>query len=272
MITEFINYERKVRGLSPRTCEEYEKELRAFARWARVYKLTWRAIRKGHIDAHTAWMHDNGLQPTSIRRRVSVVRNFYTWMRNSGLIVANPAQYAQSPKMPYRLPQSADIKEIDAYLNTPAYDGTDADIHCAVALMLETGMRISELMQLKSNDFDKATRSIRITGKGNKQRIVYYGDRSAKALNAYRKNVNGLLFRRYTDMSLRYAMYATAGRLVIGIHPHLLRHTYAMQLLNNGMDIQTLATLLGHSSCKTTEIYARATQARVAAAYNKFKM
>ena len=271
MITTYINYIKDVRGLSPRTCEEYDKELRAFAAWARPLGLRWSTISKQDIDAHTAMLHARGLEPSTIRRRITAIRCFYRWLRNEGVLSENPAQYAQSPKMAHKLPKAANIEDIDAYLHTPAKSTEDADMHCAVAIMLETGIRLSELLNMKTEDFMSNGHAIRVTGKGSKERLVYYGQRTATALNAYMRNASGYLFGKYTDIGFRYAMYRTAGERIKRLHPHQLRHTFAMTMLNNGMDIKTLAQLLGHASTTATEIYARATQPRVESMYNKFK-
>lgn len=271
MITKFIEYEKQVRALSPRTCEEYEKELRAFAAWARPQGLRWSTISKHDIDAHVCELHERKLMPRTIRRRITAIRSFYRWMRNEGYLETNPAQYCQSPKPAYRLPQSANVDDIDKYLQSPAMNVVDATTHCAVAIMLETGMRLSELLNLHTEDFTKSNHSIRITGKGNKERIVYYSQRTANALNTYKRDAHGAIFAGITDVAMRFAIYRYCGQYAKRIHPHMLRHTFAMTMLNNGMDIKTLAQLLGHASTTATEIYARATQPRVKSMYNKFK-
>lgn len=271
MIKEFINYQRKVRGLSTRTCEEYEKELHAFATWAKGYGLTWRTIEKRHMDAHITWLTDRNLKPSSIKKRISAVRTAYRWMEHEGLISNNPIRFCSSPKDGERIPQIANVKQIDEYLNEPAVTAAQKEMHCAVALMLETGCRVTELLTMKAEDFDKGTRCVLITGKGNKQRRVYYGERTRKALNAYKRETKGKLIAYTSDVTLRYELYRQLGKYCPHIHPHMLRHTFATMMVAQGMNLKTLSVIMGHSSVQTTEIYVKTNAAHISNEYNKFK-
>lgn len=271
MIQEFITYQTQVRGLSPRTCQEYEKELHAFAKWARPYKLRWSTLTKQDIDKHTASMSQAGLKPATIKKRVSAIRALYRWLEHEGRMTNNPARWCQTPRLQERLPQACDVKQIDAYLRTPAKDEKAGKMHIAVALLIETGCRLSELMNMRTHDFNKKEKSIRVTGKGGKERFVYYGERSAQALNTWAKGINGPLFAGWSGDNLRWEMYRQLGNYCPRVHPHKLRHTFATAMLNNGMPLKTLSVLLGHSSVTTTEIYAKANEKRTSAIYNKFK-
>lgn len=271
MIKDFIKYQEQVRGLSPRTCHEYEKELHAFASWARMYGLRWSKIQKQDIDRHTAWMHERGLKAPTIKKRVCALRALYRWALHEGMMSENPARWCQTPRIGERLPKSASITGIDAYLKTKAGTQKEAKMHVAVALLVETGMRLGELMNVRTCDFNKENKSLRVTGKGNKERIVYYGRRSAQALNMYERNTRGHLFDGWTDEGLRWEMYRQLGKFCPRVHPHQLRHTFATEMLNQGMDLKTLSVLLGHSSVMTTEIYARAAEKRIAEQYQTFK-
>lgn len=270
MIKEFVNYQKRVRGLADRTCSEYAKELYSFVHWARQRGLTWRTITKQDIDAHTAEMHDLGLKPASIKKRVSAIRCLYRWAQHENLVETNPAQWAQTPKLSESLPKAADLRQIDMYLQTPPTNENEKTMHCAVALMLETGVRLSELLTMRRADFDKRTHSIRVHGKGGKERLVYYGRRSAFALNQWRKGADDLLFKGWTGENIRWEMYRQLGVYCKGVHPHQLRHTFATAMLRQGMDLKTLSVLLGHSHVTTTEIYAKADATRTSASYNQF--
>lgn len=269
MIKEFIEYQSKVRGLSHRTCEEYEKSLQAFIIWARPQGLRWSTITKQDIDRFTQAMSEKKLSSSTIKSRISALRCIYAWMMHEGMIEKSPAKWCQTPKRTISLPQPADVEKIDAYLSTPATSRADAQMHMLTAILLETGLRISEALQLVPASFDLKTQSIRVEGKGRKQRIVFFGERTTQALQRYSWSGTKALFEGMTDVSARFLMYDTLGRYCPGIHPHQLRHTFGCQQLNRGMSMASLATLMGHSNIHTTEIYARATANTAGAEYKQ---
>ena len=271
MIKEFISYQRNVKGLSPRTCEEYSKNLSYFIAWAQPRKLRWSTIMKSDIDSWTMDMMLMGVKPATIRQRISVIRSCFGWMVNEGMLHLNPARYCQSPKTTKALPTAVDITKIDAYLETPAYTPQQQELHIAVALMIETGCRLHEVMMMRTQDFNKQTSSVRVSGKGSKERIVYYGARCKQQLNSYKRHSTGKLITTMDDTTLRFEMYRELGKFCPHVHPHQLRHTFATEMLNNGMDLKTLSVLLGHESVKTTEIYARASEQRIHNQYSQFK-
>lgn len=257
-----------VKGLSERTCEEYIKDLVAFTLWLRKEDKTWQTLTKQDIDQHTAEMTARGLAPRTIRKRVSVVRNYMRYEQHEGHRDDNPAMWCQSPKIHESLPRVADISQIDRYLSTEPTSSDDREVHLATAILIETGIRIGELLAIQQTDIKREEQIIRITGKGKRERIVHYSDRVRYALEHWQDGDEMLI-----DMSaerLRFAMYANLGKFCPRVHPHQLRHTFATKMLNNGMDIETLSCLLGHKNVTTTEIYARASSQRMAAEYNKF--
>lgn len=268
-IEKCISYQREVRGLAERTCTEYTKELRTFAAWSRPRGLRWSTITKQDIDAHIAELTRTGHKPATIKKRLAGIRCLFTWAKQAGMISENPARWCQSPKVKRQLPKQADIKAIDAYLQTTPKNAQDAEMHCVVAVMVETGVRLSELKAMRREDFCKADMSIKVTGKGGKQRLVFYGQRTRTQLNAYKRNTQGSLFNEMSEAGIRWEMYKTLGKYCSRVHPHQLRHTFACEMLNNGMDLKTLSVLMGHESVTTTEIYAKASASRLANIYSQ---
>lgn len=255
MITTFINYQSQVRGLSPRTCEEYQKNLGYFVSWARPRGYRWSTIWKGAIDAYTAEMKANGLEASTIKVRISTLRTFYDWLVHEGKLEVNPVKYAQTPKMRETLPTEADPQLVDAWLAKPATTSDEKLTHMVASIIIETGLRISEVLNLKRSDFQKC--GILVRGKGGRERIVFYGQRTIDSLRAYAPAGNAI-FPDVTQEQARWAMYRTLGREVKNVHPHQLRHTFAMESLNNGMALNEVGQLLGHKYLTTTQIYARA--------------
>lgn len=263
MIQEFTNYLQTVRGYSPLTCEEYRKDLTSFVVWL---KATTDIRRFGDVNQETVqeWVADlvaAGLQATTIKRRVSALRSLYTYARGRGLTKTNPAQYVSTPKKARRLPKLADATAIRSCLYNPY---VEPSTKLAVALLSETGMRISELCTVKMTDINKSTHSIRIIGKGNKERYVYYGKHTKRLLESV-ANDGGRIIKTDTRET-RHDVYKA-----IGSTPHNVRHLYATTMLNNGADIKTISQLLGHESVKTTEIYSRMDTARISSTYNKYQ-
>lgn len=271
MIEKFIQYEKQVRGLSARTCQEYEKELRAFAIWAKVEGLKWSTITKQDVDKHTSMLTARGMKPASVKKRVSAIRSIYNYFVHEGMLKTNPARYCSTPKQAERLPERADVAQLDAYLNTWPSTRDEEGMHLAVAIMLETGVRAGELLNIKVEDIDAAAHTIRVIGKGNKERIVYYGERTAFGLQAYNHASSGPIFAGWTDYKLRWEMYKQVGPFSPRCHPHMLRHTFASVMLNRGMDVKTLSTIMGHQHMETTEIYAKLNTTQIGARYNQFK-
>ena len=255
MITEFINYQQHVRGLSVQTCNEYEKNLKYFSQWAAPRGLRWSTITKSDIDRWTAEMHNDRLSSSTIKQRISTLRTFYSWLVHEGKLQHNPARFCQTPKSTETLPTEADMTAIDAWLQEPARTEEEKGVHMLTAIITETGMRISEALAIKRSDFQQC--GIRIMGKGRKERIVFYGHRTIEQLRAYAPMCEHL-FAGWTQERARWAMYRTLGKVVKGVHPHMLRHTFAMQALNNGMALNEVSQLLGHKHISTTQIYARA--------------
>lgn len=271
MITEFINYQMQVRGLSPSTCFEYEKNLRAFASWARPQGLRWSTITKQDVDRHTIEERQRGIKPATIKMQVSVLRSFYKWLQHEGKMLVNPLQYVQSPKLEKHLPTPIEQQHIDHYLAEEPIDQMDRYCHLFVALCCDTGMRLHEAMNVEKADIDFTARTIRVRdGKGGKERIVYYSYRFTQELCKQLTNwTGGRLFGNIEDVAMRYAVYNYLGRWVVHAHPHRLRYTFAHEALNAGMPIETLSRILGHSSVQVTERYARLTQVSIENDYRK---
>lgn len=255
MIREFIKYQNNVRGLSPRTLEEYEKNLKQFVTWAQPRGLRWSTICKQDIDSWTMEMTSSGIKAATVKQRISTLRTMFAWMEHEGMRADNPARYCQTPKIAEKLPSAADMDAIDAYLGTPSVTKEERDVKMLTAIICETGCRLSEALKMRKSDFQQC--GIRIKGKGGLERIVFYGHRTRNAIRAAAPTGDEL-FEGWSDVSIRYAMYRTLGTVIPSVHPHMLRHTFAMQALNNGIAINEVSQLLGHKHITTTQIYARA--------------
>ena len=217
---------------------------------------------------------EKSLANKSIRRHISSIRGFYKFLVLEGRIKANPFSEVPLPKKEKKLPRYLsyeDLLEIfhGLEINSP-YDLRDRLI---LELLYATGIRVSELVSLKKNDIDFNNQSIRIFGKGRKERVVYYNDVVANLLRDYLKiynemNKNNLdyLFLNHqggclTTAGISYIINQVIKKISFKKHvtPHMLRHSFATHLLNNGCDLLTVKELLGHSSISTTGVYTHVT-------------
>lgn len=270
MITEFLNYISSVKGYSDNTVVAYGKDLHDFVQYVKDIdtKETWRTITQGMIQSYVVSLHERDLENTTIKRRVAAIRSIYDYFKTQGYISENPARFVQTPKKVKKLPNTISAGAIRDALESTR---TPLKTKCMIALMIETGIRLQEMLDLETKDFQAANRSIRILGKGGKERTVYYGDWSRKYLNQYVGYRKGRLFDD-EQRDVRREVFETLSKFTQArqLSPHAIRHTFATTMLRNGADIKSIQALLGHESVKTTEIYAQVAGPQVATQYELF--
>lgn len=266
MIYTFCNYLQINRGLSSNTVEAYRQALSEFASFINDNHrgTRWSTVSKPMIDEYVAMMVNDGYASASIKQHISALRTFYKTcaaLYDQGS-VHNPARYVSTPKIGEHLPKVIETEAIRKALDNST---TPAQAKAAIAIIYETGLRLSELLELKASDIDNKTQSIRVHGKGNKERTVYYGELTKK----YGRCWNG---SQHTQRGVRHLVYEALRPYSKAeqLSPHALRHTYASQLVNNGMSVETISKLLGHEHLETTEIYAKLTNKTTRDAYLKF--
>ena len=267
VIDRFTEYIVKNRGLSPRTAQEYGKDLREIQLWmSQTAKVArWSQIEKETIDAYVADMSASGLAAPTISRRISCLRSFFQFAWLQGWQQQNPAKYVSTPKVAVSVPKTLSVAEIGATL---ADSSVDVTTRAMVAVLAETGVRISELLSIRRQDVDTVHRRIVVRGKGNKERVVYYGDMTSAVVSSAQAVGNGLLFD-LGDREARYRIHRALRKHTAAprCSPHVVRHTWATEMLQNGASLVTIQTLLGHSSVKTTERYAHVAGQKVATEY-----
>lgn len=253
MIAEFINYLRDGLQLCERTCTEYHKDLTYIARWANQKELRWSTITTS--DLMTYQCEHSHLKGATINHRMSALKCFYRWLQQQGYKVGNPA-IALTPVRSYAEKDKAlDYTRADDYLNMQSLCAEEKTAKLLWAFLLETGCRLGEAMALKYSDFDREHRAVQVDGKGKKRRVVFYGQRTADQLQQQGEAATGLIFGQYTDRELRTIMYKYFGGKFAGVHPHQLRRTFATVMHESGCPMVDLASILGHSSVRTTERY-----------------
>jgi integrase/recombinase XerC len=258
------------RHASPHTVKSYRTDLEDFLRWRGAGSVAEALQRIGPRDvrAFLAVLHTRGLDPVSVARKLAAIRSWFRFLRRRGVVADNPAQQIRAPRQPRKLVSFLPIDEtvamMDARDGRPTAGG-DAPARDAaiVELLYASGLRVSELVGLDLRDIDTAEMTVRVIGKGRKERIVPFGEAAASALRAYlggRGSGAVFLNRRGGRLTVRSVhtivrRRARAAGIVRRVSPHTLRHTFATHLLDSGADLRMIQELLGHSRLSTTQRY-----------------
>jgi Site-specific recombinase XerD len=277
MIDQFLDYIRYERNLSPQTVLTYERFLRDFESYFKSLDetLTWTTIDTDIVRDWLAAMLDKGAKATSVNTALSAVRSFFRFALARRLVEKDPAHLVTGPKKSKPLPQFVREKEMDELFDEIAWEDTFKDVRARTLLILlyETGVRVSELTGLDDADVDFETGQLKVTGKRNKQRVVPFGSELATVLRQYvelrdaqvAKQSGALLLTEKGTRMTRGQVYGIVHRYLSMVttlkkrSPHVLRHSFATAMLNNGAGLESVKKLLGHESLETTEIYTHTT-------------
>lgn len=265
MIKTFANYLTKNRGLSQNTVDGYVKALHSFVVYIKTShpNVRWSGVTKQMIDEYVLEMIDSDYKPASIKQHVSALRTFYKTLMAMGYEINNPARYVSTPRLGDKMPKVIETEAITRALNDPCNNETAKAV---IAIIFETGIRLQELLDMKPCDVNPKTQSIKIHGKGNKERTVYYGELTKKyGCKFHGSEHNQREIRRLVYDALK--PHSKAPQL----SPHAIRHTYASQLINNGMSMEAISKLLGHEHLETTEIYAKMSNSTAREQYLKYR-
>ena len=277
-VGKFIEYLSKELNYSDNTVISYEEDINNYLEYLKKQNINYKKIDNIAIRNYLKYLDDLNLKNSTIARRISALRTFYNYLLNKGLVDNNIFNSIRNPKIEKKLPNYLSYEELARIL-----DNIDISTFIGLRnrLMVEmfyaTGCRVSEITNIKVNDIDKSNNSIRIMGKGSKERIVYFGEYARDYLDRYLPLIDCVyLFTNEAKEKLsvhdvEYIIKDLVKNLALKTHvtPHTLRHTFATHLLNNGADIKTVQELLGHSSLNTTGIYTHVSNERIKEVYRK---
>ena len=277
MIQGFLDYLRYERNRSPKTIKDYEADLVAFERYFQNLDshLSWDKIDSDVIRDWMESMMDKGNNATSVNRRLSALRSFYRFALSRGLVEKDPAHHVEGPRCNRPLPQFLKESEMNRLIDDVEWGTLFKDVRARTIIIMfyQTGIRVSELVGLDDTSVDTDACEIKVTGKGNKQRVIPFGKELKDAVEAYVRQRDqevqrdsAALFvnekgQRLTaenvrrEVRMRLQLVCTLKKK----SPHVLRHTFATAMLNNGASIESVRKLLGHESASTTEIYTHTT-------------
>jgi len=280
-------YLREVRALREHISESTGADPEARDGWGRVTAADLRRFLSSSLA---------GREPSSVARRLSAVRTFFSFLASQGEVAANPASGLAAPRRSMRLPEFLPVDEMDGLLGSLPEDGPVSKRNAAILeLLYSSGLRVGELVSLRMRDLTLEPGTVRVTGKGRKVRVVPVGRKAVHALEEYlavRPAVREGEFRSPLDeplflnlrgtpgrksgaglsaRSVARILAATLGKVLAGRHlsPHGMRHSFATHLLESGADLRAIQEMLGHASLSTTQRYARVNVSHLVGAYEK---
>jgi len=277
MIDQFLNYLRFERNASPQTVQTYEDALREFESYI-LHKESGLSLASVDTDLIRDWMEslmDKGNTASTINKKLSALRSFYRFSLKRNLVKHDPAHCVTGPKKSKPLPQFLRESEMDRLLDDLEWSNIYNNVRARTILLLfyETGLRRSELVGLNDKDIDFSACQLKVTGKRNKQRIIPFGEELESELKHYMAVRDEEFDGEHEALFLGNKGQRIKGEQVYQIvrkylsavtslkkkSPHVLRHTFATAMLNNGAGLEGIKNLLGHESVSTTEIYTHTT-------------
>lgn len=278
------------RDLAENSIKSYNRDIRQYITFLEKEKINeWNKIDRYDIILFFQKMKKEGKSENSIVRMTSSLRQYHQYLKQEGITEIDPMQYVDTAKKADSLPKVLSLKEVDRLLETPDINKEIGLRDRAILeLMYATGLRISELVGLKLDELHLNMGFLRTVGKGNKERIIPIGEEAIKWLNQYLEDSRPLFESRAEEESSIVFLNSRGKGLsrqgvwknlkktvkVSGIRknvtPHMLRHSFATHLLENGADLRIVQELLGHSDISTTQIYTHITTARKKDVYDKY--
>jgi integrase/recombinase XerD len=285
-IRAYLNYIRVEKGLSENTIAAYRRDLVKFAAHAEKRKLALSEVRRDEVVDFLGDLYRRKLDSRSVARHLVTLRNFFRFALAEGLIRQDPAENIESPKFRNRLPSFLSLEEVDRLLEQPDPKTVRGLRDKAMLeLLYSTGLRVSELLGLRTDDVHMDGGSVRCVGKGDKERLVPVGRPALSAVQEYLRGARPQLLRGRTSPYLFLSHrgtklsrvtfwailrnYGKQAHLRGELSPHKLRHSFATHLLERGADLRSVQLMLGHADISTTQIYTHVVQDRLKRIYKE---
>lgn len=281
-IDTYLEFQIKTKRLSENTILSYRRDLYAFSEYLKSLKINYLKVKKTDVYEYIYNLQQKGKSVSTIARTTASIRNYYHYMFMSGKIKQDPSLGINSPKIEKKLPGILSLSEVERLLSQPK-GNTYKELRdkAMLELLYATGIKVSELIELTLNEID-IDNSIIILAENEKQRIVPFGSKAKKALVNYLNNSkfhndsNGYLFTNlYGNKLTRQGFwkilkyYKVAASIQKEITPKTLRHSYAVHLMDNGIDISSLQELMGYSAISSAKKYAELSGRRIIDIYKK---
>tara|TARA_X000000950_G_scaffold3927_1_gene4069 strand:- start:120 stop:1061 length:942 start_codon:yes stop_codon:yes gene_type:complete len=287
IIENFVSTKVLDKGITSNTIKAYKKDLNLFTNWCLNNQISLIEAQKKDINLYIHFLKEQNLNSSSINRKLSVIKSFYDYLYQINLINLNELKTIVTQKLEKNLPKILSEKEIlhlidkskEMYVQNPTRNISYLRIQVILEILYSTGLRISELLNIKINQVANIKDKLYINGKGNKQRLVIFNKNALNLLKNWisfmiknNKNKNSYLFENIHNIKVisRQQIYKDLKKLAIEtntdvekLSPHSIRHSFASHMLNRGADLRSIQKLLGHSDISTTEIYTHVRQNRL---------
>lgn len=280
IIFEYLDYLKKIKQYSINTINSYYEDIKEFYM---VINKDIFSINEDDVNKYLEYLYNENISKNSISRKLSGVRGLYNYLYSNNLIDNNLFSDVKNPRKVRGLPNFLTDKEITKLLDVSFDNLLFERNSLIIEILYSTGIRVSELVNIKICDINKYDKTIIILGKGNKERVVYYGKLLQEKLEKYTNNTRNLLNKNNND----YLLLSKNGNKITTrqveniinkftflsgldkhVTPHTIRHSFATTMLSNGSDIVSVKELLGHSSINTTSIYTHVTSEQIKKVYN----
>lgn len=278
-VDKFLFFLKVELNYSELTIKSYQLDLTDFFEYIESKKINYLTITNHDVRGYLKYLDSCNLKNSTISRRISTLRTFYNYLVDENIVENNVFHNVKNPKLEKKLPNYLNYNEMEELLESIDISTTEGlEKRLLIEMFYSTGCRVSEMINVKISDIDFTNKTIRIMGKGSKERIVYFGDYASKYLDNYLSKVkrDKYLFtnkkgEKLTVNEVEQIVKDIMKHISIKTHvtPHTLRHTFATHLLNNGADIKTVQELLGHANLSTTGIYTHVSSDRLKDIYFK---
>jgi len=286
LVRTFLNYLRVEKGLSQNTILAYGRDLRKFEVFAEKQKRTLKQIGNDNIVDFLASLYRSGIDSRSVARHLVALRHFFRFAQMEGFILEDPAASVETPKFRMRLPTHLSTEEVTRLLTQPDMSrAMGVRDRAMIELLYSTGLRVSELVNLRLSDLQMDAGSLRCIGKGNKERMVPMGRSAVASIEAYLRHARQTLLRGKVSPYVflnrfggrmgrigfwkKLAEYGRKAGLRLKLKPHMLRHSFATHLLERGADLRSVQLMLGHADISTTQIYTHVVKERLKEVYKR---
>ena len=268
-------------GLSENTLSAYRNDLFNLVRWLSKFQIGIADARREHLLDYLSYRVSKGIQPRSAARLLSSIRRFYRYQLRQGRLDIDPTEQIEFPKLGRQLPEVLTEEDVEELLTAPNITKPQGIRDRAMLeILYACGLRVSELINLRMHQLNQRTGVIRIVGKGNKERLVPFGEHAGEWLERYLTDARPSLLKECNDCDVLFVSNRGSGMTrqafwhvikrhaqAVGIDkhlsPHTLRHAFATHLLNHGADLRVVQMLLGHSDLSTTQVYTHIARARL---------
>ncbi len=276
-ITDYLDYIKYERKLSPETVKNYKYDLLKFSRFLKEKNIdSFVEVSQNDIEEYLIFL--NKMNPKSISRNITSINNLFIFLLREGKINKNPCEFIDRPKIMKSLPSTLSVNEVSNLLDIPLNNKYDYRNKAMLELMYGCGLRVSELVSLTTRDIDMENDIIRCIGKGSKERIVPINDYAKHYLKLYLdkrelfliKGINNYLFlNNHGSQMTRQGFFKNLKKILFekgidkNVTPHTLRHSFATHMLSGGADLRSIQLLLGHSDISTTKIYTHISREKI---------